>query len=87
MLVEIKNHLDKKYSVNYKMKLRDITPEEIEIIKDRTASPVVMQTKDQLIFAEEIIEVEFEDIIDPPKEIIPISSPTFLQKYLGWPRL
>lgn len=76
-MIDIVSHLDKKYLVNYRMKLREIPPEEVELVKNRTASPVVIQTRGELLFAEEIHDIEFTDVTEessddksdaPPKE-------------------
>lgn len=69
MVIEIINHLDITYSINYKKSL-PISPEDIEIIKKRTGSSVVLQRQTHLFFAEEIADVNFEEI-NPPKKIIP----------------
>ena len=86
MLVEILNHLDEKYSVNYKINL-PVLPEEVEIIKNRTGSPVILQRQNQLFFAEEIVDVKFEDIVDPPKKITKKITPeTQIIKFEGPPK-
>ncbi len=80
-MIEIINHLDKKYLVNYKINFggrkKIITPEEVELIMDRTASSVVAQTQDQMIFAEEIVDVKFQDILPLSRQI---AAPKILKK-------
>lgn len=82
-MIEIINHLDKKYLVNYKISLSDkkvITPEEIELIKNRSASSVIAQTQDQMIFMEEIVDAKFVDILSPLPESRQIAAPKVMKK-------
>ncbi len=75
MFIETINHLDKKYSINYK-KVLPIPPEVVEIIKNRTGSSVLLQKQNQLFFAEEIVDVEFKDIIPKTTQIIKFEGPS-----------